>query len=303
MAKRFSVTAVSKLTGLTPDTLRAWERRHGAVKPIREGRGRRFYTEEDVLRLDLLHQASRIGHPIRLTVGLQNDALRELIGHGAKEPSSIDVPGQLVGRMIEALENYADREFEILLGTAAASFPSVQFVSEVVFPLLREVGDRWHKGTLTVAQEHRVSASVRDLIGSLRLLYPRAREAPAVLFAGLSGELHELGILLSSMIAASRGTGCHYLGVNTPPEEIARAALASGCAVVALGIVIEPGQNDAAEQLRRLRNLLDREVEVWLGGAGAGNLSKLAGELRMSIVEDVYDFERRIEILTERPSA
>jgi MerR HTH family regulatory protein len=49
----FPIRAVSKLTGLGIDTLRAWERRHGAVAPSRDDRDR-MYTEADIARLRLL---------------------------------------------------------------------------------------------------------------------------------------------------------------------------------------------------------------------------------------------------------
>jgi len=49
---RYPIRAVSKLTGIGIDTLRAWERRHSAVTPIRDDRGR-LYTEADIARLRL----------------------------------------------------------------------------------------------------------------------------------------------------------------------------------------------------------------------------------------------------------
>ena len=53
---RYPIRAVSKLTGIAIDTLRAWERRYGAVTPVRDSRGR-LYSDADVARLRLLHQA------------------------------------------------------------------------------------------------------------------------------------------------------------------------------------------------------------------------------------------------------
>ena len=52
----YPIRAVSRLTGIGIDTLRAWERRYGAVTPTRDDRGR-MYTEADVARLRLLNGA------------------------------------------------------------------------------------------------------------------------------------------------------------------------------------------------------------------------------------------------------
>ena len=60
---RYPIRAVSKLTGIGIDTLRAWERRHGAVTPLRDGRGR-MYTNDDIARLRLLRSAVEEGHSI-----------------------------------------------------------------------------------------------------------------------------------------------------------------------------------------------------------------------------------------------
>ena len=69
---RYPIRAVSRLTGIAIDTLRAWERRYGAVTPTRDDRGR-MYTEADVARLRLLNGAVEQGHSIGRLAGLSND--------------------------------------------------------------------------------------------------------------------------------------------------------------------------------------------------------------------------------------
>ena len=48
------MTATSRMTGLTAGTLRAWERRHGAVEPSRDAAGRRVYDAAMIERLTRL---------------------------------------------------------------------------------------------------------------------------------------------------------------------------------------------------------------------------------------------------------
>src|SRR6187402_380711 len=79
---RYPIRAVSKLTGISIDTLRAWERRHGAVAPIRDERGR-MYTDADVDRLRLLHGALARGHSIGRLAPLTNEELHHLAGEPA----------------------------------------------------------------------------------------------------------------------------------------------------------------------------------------------------------------------------
>jgi PAS domain-containing protein len=44
----YSVGEVGSMTGLSPHTIRAWERRHDALQPTRSKTGQRKYTEDDV---------------------------------------------------------------------------------------------------------------------------------------------------------------------------------------------------------------------------------------------------------------
>ena len=72
----YSVAAVVKLTGLSPNTLRTWERRHGAVRPRRDESGHRVFTANDVERLRLLKELSANGEPVRRFAGESLDVLR-----------------------------------------------------------------------------------------------------------------------------------------------------------------------------------------------------------------------------------
>jgi DNA-binding transcriptional MerR regulator len=73
----FRIGTVANLTGLDVHTIRAWERRHGAVKPARSEGGSRLYDEGAVERLQLLKALVDCGEPIRTVAALSDDALRE----------------------------------------------------------------------------------------------------------------------------------------------------------------------------------------------------------------------------------
>src|SRR4051812_38490232 len=75
---RHPMAVVVDRTGLTPDLLRAWERRYGAVAPSRGPGGQRLYSDDDIERLRLLHVASRAGRSIGQIATLSNEALAEL---------------------------------------------------------------------------------------------------------------------------------------------------------------------------------------------------------------------------------
>src|SRR6187401_2172070 len=84
----YPIRAVSRLTWIGIDTLRAWERRYRAVTPTGDDRGR-MYTEADVARLRLLNGAVEQGHSIGRLAGLSNEQLRDLCGAAAAAQHAI----------------------------------------------------------------------------------------------------------------------------------------------------------------------------------------------------------------------
>ena len=60
----YKIGAVSKITGIGTETLRAWERRYQAVVPGRSESGDRVYSSEDLSKLFLLKNLSEVGNSI-----------------------------------------------------------------------------------------------------------------------------------------------------------------------------------------------------------------------------------------------
>ena len=68
----YRIGKVSKLTGISADTLRIWERRYAAVVPVRTEAGGRLYTTDDIARLKLMKNlvdgGDSIGNVATLTI-------------------------------------------------------------------------------------------------------------------------------------------------------------------------------------------------------------------------------------------
>jgi DNA-binding transcriptional MerR regulator/methylmalonyl-CoA mutase cobalamin-binding subunit len=299
--KQYSVQAVARLTGLTPDTLRAWERRYGAVVPEREGKGRRAYTEGDVQRLLLLKQVCDQGHAIRLVAPLANAQLREMVVLGQDTVESFTVSKDVVGRLLRTVDRFSMGDFEQELGRATVSLDMRRLILEVVQPLLAAMGDRWERGDLSVAQEHVVSATLRTFLGGLLRHYPRRGGPHAVVLTTVSGELHEFGILMLYVWAASEGYGCHYLGPSLPAEEIVRALRATDAKILGISVVRTDNLADVAAQIRDVSDRLKAgEVEIWIGGPGAAGVLPLVEDLPVLHVEDLAEFEHRLQLQRAR---
>jgi len=292
----YSIKAVSQATGLTVETLRAWERRYRVVVPQRDDMGRRVYRAEDVLRLRRLREATERGHPIGRLVRMDEVALANLL-HEPEPRRQGAAASAFVERVLDAARRFAAAECEQALTLAVSLMTPGRLIDEVLEPLLREVGERWHRGEFSIAQERLVSATVRKHIALILDTYDRTARHPAIVFATLQGERHELGLLMSAMICASHGVKVHYLGPDLPAREIGRYALEVDAAVVALSVVLLEGIERVPEQLAEIRATVGSDTPVWIGGSGAQSLAHDALPDQCLVIADQAEFEQRLDVL------
>lgn len=291
----YSIKAVAQATGLTVETLRAWERRYAVVTPLRDASGRRVYRPEDVLRLRRLREATERGHPISRLAPLSDERLTALLDAPADQRAQ-GTAQALVDRILEAAEEFRAADCEQAITLAVAMLPPPRLVTDVLQPLLREVGERWHRGELSIAHERLVSKIVARHVGLMLDAYDRAARRESVVFATMQGERHELGLLMSAMICASRGFKVHYLGADLPPSEIARFARELGASVVAISVVLQEGLVEVPSQLAQLAAELPAGTAIWIGGSAG---PRLAGEplpANCVLLRDGTEFEQRLEM-------
>ena len=262
LGSTYSLGAVSRLTGLSPHVLRAWERRYQAVSPLRTAGGTRRYRESDVTRLRLLAAATGAGHPIGDIARLSEAELRHRTAGPEEEPHPP------LHRILEAIEQFDADETERLLGLQLAALGSRGFVEAVAEPLLREVGEHWEEGRLCVASEHLASASVRNLLGLALRRRAHSNPSPPILFTTLAGERHELGALACAVIAVDLGANAIYLGPDLPAGEVVAAAGATSAGAVAVSTSRCASARQRERAVRELRRALPRDVALWLGGTG-----------------------------------
>ena len=276
----YPLRATARLTGLSPETLRAWERRHGVVVPLRTPGGTRRYRAADVTRLKRVKAAVDAGHRIGEVARLTDEEL-ERRAAVAEAPA-----GDRLTAILAALERLDAAEALRLLAAQLSALGPVTFSRDVALPLVREIGERWVNGRMGKAQEHLASGVLRSLLGGA--LQPTAQSliGPRIVFATPSGERHELGLLMAALTAAGAGANVLYLGTDLPAEDLAAAADESEASVLALGLVAMPAE-EATRWVAGLHAILPSEVRLWLGGAGAREVECPEGALVITSLEEV----------------
>ena len=94
----------------------------------------------------------------------------------------------------------------------------------MLVPYLRELGERWEHGEVSVAQEHFASNLVRGRLMALARSWDRGA-GPRALIACAEGELHDLPLLSFGLVLRGHGWRISYLGADTPVASIVDAAM------------------------------------------------------------------------------
>lgn len=308
---RHPIGLVARRTGLKPDLIRAWERRYNAVEPGRSSTRRRFYSDADIERLQLLRRVVRTGRGIGQVAGLPNEQLEALLAEEPAEETPRQQPpipegtGEVADAYLSLCVAAAQRldvpELEAQIERASVGLSRTNLLEKLLVPLMHRIGDLWKEGSLRPAHEHMVSAVVRSFLGSMRGAYGASNTAPHLVVTTPARQHHELGALIVAATAASEGWQVTYLGPDLPPEEIAAAALQRGAMAVALSITYPPDDPLLAEDLKRLRRLLSPATALLVGGRSSGAYSRSLEEIGAISVENLGALRHELERLRLPP--
>lgn len=287
----YSIKAITTLTGLSAETLRAWERRYSGITPARSDNGRRVYSQQDLEKLTLLARLTRSGHTISKIAGLDCEALRSLQQSQALHK---DAPDPLLDQVIEAVTDYRIDRCEQLLKRALVASEPLEYARDILLPALKKVGELWHEEKLSIAQEHMFTSCVTRIVFSMvNNLQNASTSSPAILFATPSGEPHECGILLSCLLAAAQQYRCFYLGGNLPGKDIVEAAHHLQPDIIVIGLVKTPPEPATIEQLQIVLNA--NETAVWIGGDGATYWHQHSPSPSCELIADIEHFYNKAQ--------
>jgi MerR family transcriptional regulator, light-induced transcriptional regulator len=267
---------LSRRVGVTPDVLRAWERRYGLLRPQRSRSGQRLYTDADEERvrrmLDQMERGYSAAVAARLAVqappppappGAATAARPALVPAPAAAAGPADLAG-LADELRDALYGLDEATAEGALDRLLAAFALDTVLRDVVLPFLHDLGEQWSRGTVTVGQEHFATAVIAGRLHALGRGWD-AGVGPRAVLACPPDERHELGLLCFALALRGRGWRVCYLGADTPAEAIAGVAAELDAELIVVAAVrAEP----LVGAMDRLTALADDSRRVCVGGRG-----------------------------------
>ena len=252
---------LSNRSGVSPELLRAWERRYGLLRPMRSAGGLRLYTPADVERVRVMR-----GHLADGLAAAEAAALAVRAGVGDGAAAMALRPEAVRDDLADALDRYDEPRAQAILDRLLAVATVDTLLSEVVLPYLRELGERWRRGDASIAQEHFASSVVRGRLLGLARGWGLGLGPTAVL-ACLPGEQHDLGLIAFGLALRSRGWRIVYLGTDSPIETVEQVARQLDPSLVVLTAV---SSERVRPVLPALQALTGRH-RLALGGAAAAN--------------------------------
>jgi DNA-binding transcriptional MerR regulator len=270
------IRELSRRIGVSPDLVRKWERRYGVLSPGRTIGNQRLYSRVDEARLRLMLKHVRDGVPAAQAAELASAArfrLSSSAGTAAGVPDAATGRARLLDACSRFDETSADRVLEKVLAGAARE----AVLREVFLPFLVEVGERWARGELSVAQEHFATGLIHGRLLALAGGWDRGL-GPRALLACPPGEQHTLGLICFGIALHGIGWRITYLGADTPVEALAQAAEAVRPDLIVVAATLSPPASVTAA----LASLAESR-RLGIGGAAAtAMLASRCSALRLS---------------------
>lgn len=241
-ADAYKMGTIARLSGFPPALLRAWERRHGFLKPVRGSGGHRLYTPEDLRVLHRIRELLDEGFSIGEAALMGRERLLTESAPRLKAPTEAPrlEPGlgiqELRAALLDAAVAIDAAALDQALDQAFAILSPERALLEVVAPACIAIGDAWSEGRCSVAGEHLASDRFRR---RLRALVDSARVragAPEIVVACFPDEQHDLGGLIVSWTLKSLGLAVTFLGSSVPLEDLELAARRREPAALALSV-------------------------------------------------------------------
>jgi len=251
---------LSRRVGVPADVIRAWERRYGLLRPARSAGGYRLYADDDERRIQRMkeHLARGISAAEAARLALADDAQ---LGETPSDASRLDSEADQLREALDALD---EARAHAALDRLLAAFTVETVVRDVVLPYLSELGERWRRGTASIAQEHFASNVLRGrLLGLARGWGEGA--GPRALLACAPGEQHDIGLIAFGLALHARGWRITFLGSDTPVPMVGEAARLLDARFV---VVAATDANLLQAELDEL-TALSSATPLHLAGAGA----------------------------------
>lgn len=261
----FPIREVSRLTGINPVTLRAWERRYGLIQPTRTESGHRLYSKTDIDTVNRVLEWIERGVAVSKVgkILARDDQQAEAV-RAERDPVEACEWPQWRARLVQAVSAFDERQLESLSAQIFAKYPLSMAFQDILMPLWNDL--LRHQGRFGQASEWLFFDGFLCEHTSQRLQQVKGSPIPQVLLTAIPGECRRLELLVAALMLSGNGQAVKVLGIGQPVEEL--TLVCERIQPEALILFSNHAHNqDLAGRLNRLALTLD--CPVFLAGAAS----------------------------------
>jgi DNA-binding transcriptional MerR regulator/methylmalonyl-CoA mutase cobalamin-binding subunit len=214
----YSISDLEKLSGIQAHTIRIWEQRYHALKPLRSAGNTRYYEDSELKRLLNIVTLCESGLKISKICALTDEEMRAYI---EKDIQAVSVDNKKFEPYVSRILNHGLAYDEVivnrLLSKCIEHYGLTVTYKDVIYPLLVRLGLFWQKDSVCPAQEHFLSNLIRQkLFAAIDALpAPVNPQATWLLFLP-EDEGHEIGLVYANYVLRNAGVKVIYLGSHVP---------------------------------------------------------------------------------------
>lgn len=270
--KMFSISLVARETGISAATLRKWEQRYGFPKPTRHNGYTRSYSHEEIAQLheikNLIDQGAK---PSQV---LADNAI--VLNTPNVSPIMQSSEADFIHHVLTVLIKHEMKKLPALLEKKLKKLGIFDFVEQIAQPLTVAVGEKWSSGELSIFVEHYYTQQMSLILTNAAVRKERdSKNLPRILLTTLSGEKHTLGLSMVQAVLFNENACCINLGAELPLSEFPKVVKNYNINIVGLSFSSAFRKRAILPALTELRANLPSEIELWIGGTGAKQISVL----------------------------
>ncbi|MEO7210746.1 MAG: MerR family transcriptional regulator [Chitinophagaceae bacterium] len=216
----FSISDMSRYSGILPHTIRIWEQRYNTLKPKRSDGNTRYYDGNQLRRLLNIVSLMEDGYKISWLSALKDADIQNMVYE--KESIHVEAPFKhFILQLISAGLNYDEFAFEKIFSSCIARFDFQETYVHIICPLLQQLGTMWSCEKALPPQEHFLSNLLRQKIFSaINELPPGTKMNNTWLLFLPEDEYHDIGLLYAHYLLRHAGEKVIYLGASMQAETI-----------------------------------------------------------------------------------
>lgn len=252
--KCLTTKEVARLCRVSDATVKRWEEA-GLLKSERTNGGHRRFRAEEVARFQ-----RDLGLGLKQSHG--DESIVTATTRRRKGQSSESLFDSLISGCEEETSN-------VLIKTFLNGRPLLEIFDELVSPAMRQIGDLWFKGEITVAQEHLASRAAHAAILKLRNSLPVPKLTGELAFCcAFEGDFHELPTHLSQITIESCGWEVLNFGANTPLYSLSEEVMYHSPEAICISVSYLADLERLARDYKEFRETASKlKIPIMIGGS------------------------------------